>query len=218
VRVPLALALRRRPRLRRALALAVAGLAGLLVQRTVAGAEAVRDRWGPRRAVLVATRDLPPGHVVDDGDLRTVELPPAAVPDDALDAAAGRVVRALVLEGEVLGRRRLAGAGVEGVAALLPEGTRAVAVPIEPATAPPLRVGQRVDLVAVVGSDASIPAAVVVAAAVPVVAVREAAVTVAVDRATAPKVAAALGAGTVTVAVVAPAASGTGRSPAPRGR
>jgi hypothetical protein len=45
---------------------------------------------------------------------------------------------------------------------------------------------------------------VVVASAVPVVAVREQAVTVAVDRATAPKVAAALGAGAVTVAVVAP--------------
>ena len=200
-----ALALRRRPRVRLALVAVLALVVAVLVQRTVAGADAVRAAWGPRARVVVATRDLAPGHVVTAGEVREVSLPPAAVPPEALDRVApGRVVRSLVLEGEVIVRRRLSAAGVDGIAALLPDGTRAVAVPVEAGTAPPLEVGQTVDLVAVVAGDGLIPQAGVLAAAAPVVHVGDHAVTVALDAEVVPRVAAALAAGAVTLVLVAP--------------
>ena len=204
-RVPFALALRRRPRLRRGVAVALALVVGLLVHRSMAAADAVRAGWGSRAPVAVAARDLPPGHVVEPGDVRVVQLPPAATPPGALGRAPeGRTVRALVLEGEVLTRRRVAGSDALGVAALLPEGTRAVAIPVEPGTGPPLRVGQRVDVVAAGIGDDGAADAVVIASAVPVVAVAEPAVTLAVGRGDVPDVVAALAAGAVALAVVAP--------------
>ena len=197
------LALRRRPRARRALAAAMAVAVALFVQRTVAGADAVRAAWGPRASVVIAARDLPAGHVVEAGDVRTVALPPAATPPGALvRPPTGRTVRAAVLEGEVLTRRRLSDAGALGVAALLPEGARAVAVPIEAGSAPPLRAGPVVDVVAAgVGADGGVGAT-VVAQGVPVLDVQEQAATVAVTRADLPAVVAALAAGAVTLAVV----------------
>lgn len=201
-RVPFALALRRRPRLRRGLAALAALAVGLLVQRTVAGADAVRAGWGARSPVVIATRDLEPGHTLRAGDVRTIELPAAATPPGALARVpSGRTVRALVLEGEVVTRRRLSESGARGVAALLPEGTRAVAVPIEPGSAPPLLVGQLVDVVAAgVGADGG-TAAEVLAPGVPVVAVSEQAATIAVEPQDVRPVVAALAAGAITLAV-----------------
>jgi Flp pilus assembly protein CpaB len=140
---------------------------------------------------------------VEPGDVRVVELPPAAVPPGALERApAGRTVRGVVLEGEVITRRRLSEDGAVGVAALLPDGARAVAVPVEAGSAPPLRVGQVVDVVAAgIGVDGRADAA-VIAAGVPVVAVAEAAVSVALDPGDVADVVAALAAGAVTLALV----------------
>ena len=203
-RVPVALALRRRPRVRRALVVGLALVTALLVQRTVASAEAAREAWGRGTSVAVAVRDLDPGHVVGPADVQMVELPAAAVPPDALDRLPrGRVVRAAVLRGEVLHRRRLAAAGLDGVAALLPTGSRAVAVPVDPASVPPLRRGDRVDVLAVVAGADSGPRAGVLAPAVLVVDVADGAVTVALDADDVPPVVAALGAGAVTLALVA---------------
>jgi Flp pilus assembly protein CpaB len=203
--MPLALALRRRPRLRRGLTLAAAALIGLLVQRTVAGADAARAAWGPGTRVAVAARDLAAGEVVEEGDVRIVELPDAALPPDPLGREAlGRTVRSPVLEGEVLAERRLSEAHATGVAALLDDGTRAVAVPLEPDTAPPLRTGQRVDLVAVVaGAEGEAPEAVALVEGAEVLHVGDHAATVAVERRHVPRLAAALAVGAVAV-VVAP--------------
>ena len=200
-RLPLVLALRRRPRLRRALGIALAALVAVAVTTTVQRAEATRAAWGRSRAVVVATRDLPPGHVLEAGDTEVVDLPEAAVPDGAVGRVeAGRVVRSGAFEGEVLLRRRLAGDGVVGPAALLPEGTRAVAVPVEPGSAPPLAVGQHVDVVGIVAVD-GVPEPALLATAAPVLAVAERAVTVAVAPDRVPMLAAALAAGTVTLAL-----------------
>lgn len=197
-----ALALRRRPRLRRALALALSLLVGLAVQRSVAGAESVRAAWGPTRTVAVAARDLPAGHVVGPGDVREVALPRAAVPAGALgDLPAGRVVRAPVFEGEVVLGRRVAAPEVAGVAALVPSGARALAVPVEPGTSPALLVGHRVDVIASAAAEAG-PQAVLVASAVPVVDVGERAVTLALPAEAATRVAAAIAAGAVSLALV----------------
>jgi Flp pilus assembly protein CpaB len=204
-RFPLALALRRRPRLRRGLALGAAALVGLVVQRTAASAEATRAAWGERREVAVAARDLAPGHVLRAQDLRAVELPAAALPPDPLGVGSvGRTVRSAVYEGEVLTQPHVGRDGAAGVAALLPEGDRAVAVPLSDVGAPPLRVGQRVDLLAVVATgEGSGPQAGPLVRAAPVLHVDRQAATVAVDEADAPRVAAALALGAITV-VVAP--------------
>jgi Flp pilus assembly protein CpaB len=205
LRPGLALALRRRPRLRSALAVAGAVVLGLVVSGVVSRAERTRTAWGRTQTVLVATHDLAAGHELEPGDTEARTVPvAAATPGAVASAAPGRLVRMPVLAGEVLLRRRLAGTGATGVAALLPHGTRAVAIPIEPGTAPPLRVGQRVDVVAVAaGSDGAVPAF-VLARAAPVVDVREQAVSVAVDPDAVPRIAVALAEGAVTLALVAP--------------
>jgi Flp pilus assembly protein CpaB len=157
--------------------------------------------------VRVAVRDLEVGHVLRSTDTRAVVVPAAAAPPGARrDAAVGRVVRSVVLAGEVLGDRRLSETGLTGVAALLPPGTRAVAVPVEPGSAPPLEVGQLVDVIAVVASEGSSKDApgFVLAPRALVVQVGEQAVSVAVDPDLAPRVAVALAAGAVSLALVGP--------------
>jgi Flp pilus assembly protein CpaB len=206
-RVPLGLALRRRPRLRWALVGLVALVLGLVVRHVVDEAAATRAAWGPTEVVRVAARDLEVGHVLRAGDTRAVTVPRAAAPAGALhDAAKGRTVRSSVLEGEVLLARRLAERGAIGIAALLPGGTRAVAIPVEAGTAPPLQVGQLVDVIAVTAADEASGSApgFVLAADAPVVEVGEQAVTVAVARELAPRIAVALAGGAVSLALVAP--------------
>jgi pilus assembly protein CpaB len=201
-RLPFALALRRRPRLRRALAVVTAVAVAVAVASTVQRAEAARAAWGRSRPVVVAARDLAPGEALAPGDTQVVRYPEPLVPDDALvQVAEGRVVRAAAFDGQVLLARHVADAGLEGPAALVPPGARAVAVPVEPGAAPPLSVGQSVDVVAVVGVDGA-PQAVVLAAGAPVVAVGDRAASVAIRRDTVPRVAAALASGSVTLALV----------------
>ncbi|HET7720977.1 MAG TPA: hypothetical protein VFK43_13500, partial [Acidimicrobiales bacterium] len=119
------------------------------------------------------------------------------LPDDA-------VARTPVFAGEVLVRGRLAPTGLRGVAAALPPGSRAVAIPRDPSTAPPVRVGDRVDVLVALPPEAAGggPPGFAVATDALVVAVEEAAITVAVERATAPRVAVALGQGAVTLSLV----------------
>lgn len=205
-RLPLALALRRRPRMRWALVGSVALVLGLVVSHVIDEAAATRTAWGRTRTVRVAARDLEVGHVLRAGDTHVLTVPVSAAPPGALHGAAtGRVVRSSVLEGDVLVERRLSERGASGVAARLPPGTRAVAIPVEAGTAPPLEVGQVVDVIAVVAGDAAGAApGFVLAAAAPVVQVGELAVTVAVEPELAPRIAVALAQGAVSLALVAP--------------
>ncbi|MBW3657621.1 MAG: SAF domain-containing protein [Actinobacteria bacterium] len=130
------------PRLRSVL-LAGVGLLLLLV----AGAGAARSPWGPPVAVLVTTLDVQPGQALDPATVRTERRPARLVPDDAVrDAGAlGRSrAAATLLAGTVLTTRHLA--GEDAVTGTLAEGR--AAYPVEAATLPPLRPGQRLDLVA----------------------------------------------------------------------
>src|SRR5690606_4867466 len=131
--------------------------------------------------------------------------PAGVVPRHALtEVPTGAVARADIVAGEVVVSSRLAPHGLEGVAAMLPAGTRAVAIPLEPGLAPPLRVGDRVDVLVALGVDAEVdgPPGFEVATDALVVAVEEAAATVAVARRDAPRVAVALGSGAVSLALV----------------
>jgi len=177
--------------------LAVAVLATLTVSsisRAAAAADAARDRWGDQVAVAVSTADAEPGETVRAA-LRL--LPAGLVPAGAarVDVDGARAAT-WIGRGEIVLERRLAPAGLSPTAALLPPGTRGVAVPqgIAPL---PVVVGDRVDVLAphVLAEDAV------------VVAVTDDAVTVAVRSAVAPRLVDAVAVGTVSLAL-----SGTTRS------
>jgi Flp pilus assembly protein CpaB len=194
---------------RRAMVLGLAIVTGLVVITLVSSVEAARQRWGRARPVAVATRDLSPGDPVDDSAVEVRRLPEAAVAPGALaEPPSGSVVRQPVAAGEPLLPQRLAPQGLTGVAALVPAGYRAVAIPIGPLAAPPLTTGDLVDVLAVVPAlveerprpSADQPSFPLVEAAV-VVDVGEQSIAVAVPEADAPRVAWVLTNGSIVLAL-----------------
>jgi Flp pilus assembly protein CpaB len=194
---------------RRAVVLALAIVTGLVVVSLVSSAEAARQRWGRARPVAVATRDLAPGDLVDGSAVEVRRLPEAAVTAGALtEPPSGSVVRQPVAAGEPLVPERLAPQGLTGVAALVPAGHRAVAIPIGPLPVPPLTVGDFVDVLAVVPALSEAepsrpenqPSFPLIEAAV-VVDVGEQSIAVAVPEADAPRVAWVLTNGSVVLAL-----------------
>lgn len=199
------LALRRQPRLWWLLTAAVAVTVGWVVSSIVADAERTRAAWGATELVAVAVHDLAPGTALEPGDVELVAWPKALVPGDALhQLPVDQAVAASIEAGEVVVGARLAPLGLRGVAATLPEGSRAVAIPVEPGLAPPLEAGDRVDVMVALAVDdpGAGPPGFVVAADALVVAVADTAVTVAVRAPAAPRVAVALGQGAVTLALI----------------
>jgi Flp pilus assembly protein CpaB len=189
------------PRLVFALVLAL--VAGAVVHRTTVDAAAVTARLGRTATVAVAVRAVEVGKTLEPGDTSMESRPVAHLPDGAVtDDPTGVAVRQALQPGEVVVRSRLAGAGREGAAALVPEGWRALSVPVLDAPLP-ARPGDRVDVVAafdptLVERDPSL----VVAADGVVVDVADDAVTVAVPRSRITQVAFALANGIVTLALV----------------
>lgn len=148
--------------------------------------------------ITVAARRLTPGTRVTTRDITTMAWQPP--PGLALvDDPVGRVVSQVVLAGEPLLAARLAPAGVDGVPALVPPGQRAVAIPIA-VTAPPLRVGDVVDVHTTDGTGAALT----VAEAAVVVAVTADAVTITVDEDHIPMLAAGLASGATILALQGP--------------
>lgn len=200
------LVLRRHPRAWWLVAGATALTASLLASSIVTRAEAARRAWGETAAVVIATRDLAPGARLDAGAVSIEERPLATVPASALTALPeDRVAAAAIVAGEVVVAERLAGEGLDGAAALLPPGTRAMAIPADPSITPPVQVGDHVDLVVALAAPAEgagTPPGFTLVADALVIAAEEAAVTVAVPRDDTARVAVALGAGAVTLALV----------------
>jgi Flp pilus assembly protein CpaB len=200
-----------RPLVRRVAVGLLAAATGLVVTSLVASAEAARDRWGRTRPVVVATRDLSPGDTIEVSDVEVRTLPEAAAGSTALrEAPTGAVVSQPVVAGEALVGQRLAPDGLSGVAALVPAGQRAVAVPLGPMGAPPLSIGDLVDVLAVVpvaaggvadaGADTGEPAFPLAEDAM-VVDVGEQSVSVAVPDVDAPRLAWTLTNGSVVLAL-----------------
>lgn len=204
-RRPLRSRLRRAPAIWWTAALVLAAATGLAVDSALTQAGALADRFGELREVPVAARAVSPGEVVGaDGvrlERRPASLLPAAPP--ARDPAERVAVVALV-PGEVIVEPKLAPAGRRGAAALLGPGARALAIPGGAAGRPAAGVGDRVDVLATF-AEADQPTVVVAEEAL-VVAVDPQAdtTTVAVRRDEAPRVAFALAAGTVVLALVVP--------------
>lgn len=183
----------------------LAVVTGAVVNGLVARADDHRRQWGEVRRVVVMAAAVERGEEIGPDDVVEQELPVAVVPVDALAVApVGRLAIVALFPGEVVLADRVAADGLRGVAALLPAGSRALAVPAGPGT-PPLEQGDIVDVLVTVapGGDSEEPTFPVVEAA-DVVAVDDAGATIAVPRADAPRVAFALTAGRVTLALAAP--------------
>jgi pilus assembly protein CpaB len=195
--------LRRHRAVRWCVALALAASTASVVVGTISRGEAMQRAWGPTRPVAVAVHDLPAGAVIRDADIEVRQWPAAMVPAGALAAPpTGRTVRVDVFAGEALVGPRMAGMGIEGVAALLPDGWLALAIPLGDA-ALTLHPGDVVVLLATLDptAGASGPPTVTVADHARVVAVSERSITVAVPSALAPKVAYAAVTGAITPAL-----------------
>lgn len=194
---------------------ALAGLTGLTAARLVGQAEASAARYGSLRPVVVATRPVDRGAVLRPADVAVRDLPASFLPERHVGAssdAVGRTVVVPLFPGVPVVRDHLAPEGLRGVSALLPPGTRAVAVPGGGASAP-VRTGDVVDVLATFDPSTSAAAepTFAVADAVLVVDVGEDSATVAVGPEAAKRVVFAVAHGVVTLAVVAaPSAAGSG--------
>ncbi len=134
------------------LSLLLAAAATLAVRAHLLRLEAAAAAGGPLRAAVVAASPLSRGTVLSAEMLRVERLPAGGVPPGALDSPAGAVGATLTADlagGEVVTEARLASAGP--VAALVPDGLRAVAVEV---ALPPgaLVPGDRVDVLATFGT------------------------------------------------------------------
>src|SRR2546423_14658129 len=120
---------------------------GLVVSHSLAVARTAARRYGRMRPVVVALRTAEPGDTLGTGDVGTIDMPRAFVPPGALRPGSepgGRPVVVALFPGEIILDAHLAGPGAHGLAALLPRGRRAVAVPLARGGAR-LRKGGRVD-------------------------------------------------------------------------
>jgi pilus assembly protein CpaB len=197
-----------RRRFRRFLLLAAVLSSVLALAAQLEASAGARQRWGETRLTAVARRDLASGERIDGSAVELRRIPTATVPDGALaELPLGSVVRYPIAAGEAVLSKRIAPEGLIGVAARVPEGQRAVAVPVTPAGRPPLQLGDLVDVLAVVATpdmpDAT-PAAPLATGAL-VVDVGDESVSVAVGWAEAPLVAYAI---TQGVAILALGGSG----------
>src|SRR4051794_4942053 len=100
-------------------------------QRVVARAQDARHRWGDERTVVVATTRIAIGQLIGDGDVRQEVWPAGVVPDSAATGdVVGRTAVAAIEPGEAVVTARLAPDGLTGIAALVPPGSRAIAIPV----------------------------------------------------------------------------------------
>ena len=203
--------LRRSPLPFWALSAALSLATGLAVARLAGEAAARADRLGGLVDVPVATRRIAAGALLRAADVEVRSLPRAVVPSARVAAdPAGRVAVVPLVPGEVVLAAKLAPDGLTGVAALVPPGHRALAVPVGDG-ALSLRPGNRVDVLATfdvpgppAGGAAGVAPTFPVATAALVVATGDDAVTVAVTPDEAPRVAFALARGAVTLALTGP--------------
>jgi pilus assembly protein CpaB len=132
----------------RLLVLGVALAAGLGAAMMVSGRqpepvkESVQAPVMPTDEVLVASKELGLGSIVQDGDLQWQNWPKANIPPNfirksgmpnAMVEMRGAIVRSSVTAGEPLQQNRLVKPGASGfMSAMLTTGNRALAIPIEP--------------------------------------------------------------------------------------
>ncbi|MGH9033593.1 MAG: Flp pilus assembly protein CpaB [Acidimicrobiia bacterium] len=127
----------------------VATATALLVGTDLATLHRRARDLGPEVAVAVATRDLPVGATIADGDLRVRRLHRSQLPADALqrDDAAGRVVAVPVLRDGYVSARNLVPRDRSGLDGVVPPGMRIVRIAADAPSAA-RRAGAAVDVLA----------------------------------------------------------------------
>ncbi|MEI7593200.1 MAG: SAF domain-containing protein [Actinomycetes bacterium] len=189
------------------LAAGLALAAAAIVASTANDAATTVAALGTTRSVRVARHDLDIGDVIGRDDFEFREWPVGDLPHDVAELdPVGQVVVATIVAGEIISSRRLGPHGISGLAALVPDGFRAIAIPIE-GTGTQVRVGDRVDMFnpksdtdALANRRSS--AAGLVAANARVIGEADTSIVVAVSDTEAAAVATALGQGMVVVAIV----------------
>jgi Flp pilus assembly protein CpaB len=197
---------------------ALAAFTAFTIAGQVDRAGAQVERYGRLRPMVTATRPVEVGSVVRPADVVVRSVPAAFLPEGALGATGavvGRTVVVALFRGSPIVAGHLAPDGLEGVAALLPAGGRAVAVPTGPASVA-LRRGHRVDVLATfdpppAGEEPTFP----VAESALVVDVGPEAVALAVAPEEAKRVAYAVAAGVVTLVLTAAVTPAAPARPAP---
>ena len=193
-----------------ALTAAVSVISGLSALRMVDSTRTMAARYGPLRPVVMAVEAVDSGQIVQADQLAVRHVPASMVADGAVTRvglAVGRTVVISLLPGVAVVEAALAPEGRGGVGALLDPGSRAVAIPLDTAS-PPLRIGDRVDVIATPPDGTDAEGSFVVAEAVRVVHVASAeagdeAVTVDVASQQAVRIAYALATGVVSLALSA---------------
>jgi Flp pilus assembly protein CpaB len=136
-----------------AFAVLLGGLAFVMVRGYQDRVEALHPAVGSPVTTVTAATDLSRGTVLSDDMLHASSIPEDFVPPGAIREAAsiiGRVMTADVDAGEILTRSRLAEPKIGPVAALVPDGLRAVVVP-SGLPLGTLRAGDRVEVYATYG-------------------------------------------------------------------
>jgi Flp pilus assembly protein CpaB len=189
---------------------ALAAITWSVVAGAVGRVQAQADKFGSLHNAVIAVRGVEVGSTLAPDDVVLRKVPATFLPEgspNGTDEVLGHTVVTPLFRGQAVVREQFAPFGLEGVAALLPPGTRAVAVPTGGATVP-LRKGDVVDVLATFdpsAPDAGAPEPTFpVATNATVVDVGEDAATVAVDPEEAKRVAFATTQGTVTLAVGLP--------------
>ena len=198
---------------------ALAAFTAFTVAGQVGKAEAQAARYGRLRPVVTAARSVEVGAVRAPSDVVVRSMPAAFLPEGSLaqtSAVVGRTLVVPLFRGAAVVAAHVAPEGLEGLAALLPDGARAVAVPTG-GDSLPLRRGDRVDVLVTfdpppAGEEPTFP----VAEAALVLDVGPEAVAVAVASEEAVRVAYAVAAGVVTLALTAEVTPALPARPAPR--
>lgn len=191
-----------------ALSALLAAITAVVVSGLAGRAGSLSARYGDLRTVVVAVRDIGMGTAIEDGDVSEREVPGSLVPTDAPTRegdVVGRVAVMPAVAGLPVVEAHLAPAGSTRPGAMLPAGSRAVAVP-NGSSSTPVRIGDHVDVLATLDPAAApdLEPTFVVAAGALVVDVTESAVTVAVSPEEAKRVAYSIIQGAVTLALLPP--------------
>ena len=186
-------------------AVSLALFTGLTVARLLTEAASRAERLGGLRDVRVTTRNIGAGHQLSAGDVAVRRLPAAVLPEGPVAASpAGHTTLVPLAAGEIVLEAKLAPWGLEGVAALVPPGRRALAIPT-PKGGIALRRGNQVEVLATLETaEGGTEPTFAVARSAQVLDVGEESVTVAVTPEEAARVAMAVSRGTVTVALTPP--------------
>lgn len=197
--------LRRIPALYWILSAGLVACTGLTVLKLTGAARDAVAHWGELAESAVAVGPMVPGDVVQIEDVEFRSVPVALLPDSPLvHDPVGLVVVTPLVAGDIFVEARLGPTGITGPAALLASGERAVTLPRDAGT-PPVRVGDRVDLVATAPTGASpFGGTEVLASGALVIDESEESVTVALPASRAPTVASASVQGLLAVLLSSP--------------